>query len=262
MKPIIIANWKMNTTLAEAVVLTNYIKHSFSHHQYAVEVVLAPPFLWLYPISELLENNPGNIKLAAQNAFYENKGAFTGEISPMMLKGLVSYILIGHSERRKHFAEGPELITKKIKETIRNGIKAVVCIGEEKKMKLEKRRFGKPTGLDWDHPMFRDFDKVFDQITKVEMDKVLIAYEPLWAIGSGEAATGAYAANIILAIREKLAKKYGGEIAKHTRILYGGSVGSKNIAEFMHQSEIDGALVGGASLKAQEFVSIYKNAIV
>lgn len=261
-RPIIIANWKMNTSLAEASILASSIKHDLVLEN--SEVVICPPSIWLVPVAEIL-HGAKNISVGAQNAFWENppsgKGVYTGEISPKMLKNIAKFVIIGHSERRKYLLEDLEMINKKIKAVLDAGLTPVICIGEEKKRRLEKRTYIKPTSINIAAPMFREIACIFRGIKNEEMKKIIIAYEPVWAIGTGDAATGAYASAVSIGIREKIAKLYNQKIAQEMRILYGGSVDSKNIAEFHRQPEINGVLVGGASLKLREFLAICRETV-
>lgn len=256
MKPLVVANWKMNTDLSEAIVLATTIKNKLAEMENAPEVVICPPYLWLYPVAEILQKTPTNVKLGAQDVFWEKDGAYTGEISVAMLKKMVDYVIVGHSERRRIFGETVEMIDKKSKAVIYGDLKAILCIGEDKKMSLEDNELGRPTEADIENPMFGNLQKILNNISIEVMDKVIIAYEPVWAIGTGKAATGAYVSAIASAIRKILAKKYGRVVAKETKILYGGSVDSYNAGEFLHQPEIDGILAGNASLKVGEFIKI------
>lgn len=248
MRSLVVANWKMNTNLSDAIVLTEYLKNNLRDSR--AEVVLCPPFLWLYPMSEILEKGPKNLRLGAQNVFYEEKGAYTGEISPIMLKSLVDFVIIGHSERRKLLAESFAMVSKKVKTAVENNLYVLLCIGENKRTSLSKPNF---------EQIFDQMSEILKNISKSEMEKISIVYEPVWAISTskdGEPATGVYANLVIEKIRQKLARKYGLEIAHHTRILYGGSVNAANAEEFLHQKEVNGVLVGAASLKAKEFLKI------
>lgn len=259
-KNLIIANWKMNTSLAEASILASSMKHDLGNVN--AEVVICPPSIWLVPVAEILHGKK-NIFIGTQNVFWEQKGAFTGEISPKMLKGIAKYVIIGHSERRKYLGEDLEMINKKIKAALEVGLTPVVCIGEEKKRRLEVRTYIKPLKIDIAAPMFREIACVFRGVTSDQMKKVIITYEPIWAIstsGTGGAASGAYASAVIVGIREKIAKLYKQKIAQEIKILYGGSVDAKNISEFLDQPEINGCLVGSASLKLREFLAICREA--
>lgn len=240
-KPIIAGNWKMNKTPSEAVQFVKDIKDKINNAK--CEVVLCPTFTALAPVSELLKGT--TIKLGAQNMYFEEKGAYTGEISPLMLKDLnVEYVILGHSERRQYFKEDDELINKKVKSAFAHDLKPILCVGET----LEERESGKA------------FDKIKGQIekdlaglTKEQISKMVIAYEPIWAIGTGKTATSKDANDVIKFIRETVKNIAGNSAAEDVRIQYGGSVKPATIKEQMAESDIDGALVGGASLKVDDF---------
>jgi triosephosphate isomerase (TIM) len=242
--PMIAGNWKMNTTIGEAVRLVQEMQPDLNSIT-GIEKVLCPPFISLGSVHDLIQGS--TIKLGAQNLYFEEKGAFTGEVSPLMLVGLCEFVIIGHSERRQYFHETGEIISKKVKAALKNNLKPILCVGEN----LKEYEAGKTR------------DIVTEQITSslagIDQGETLtIAYEPVWAIGTGKAATAAQANETISLIRKIIAKKYNSDIADRMRILYGGSVTAGNIAEFISQSDIDGGLVGGASLKAKEFASICK----
>jgi triosephosphate isomerase len=244
--PLIAGNWKMNTTVKEAVDLIKKMQSGLNKIQ-GVEKLVCPPFVSLVDAKAALKG--GSVKLGAQNVFYEEKGAYTGEISPLMLKDLCDYIIIGHSERRQILGESNEMINKKLKAAITFGFKPIFCIGEtlaENEASQTKEVLGRQ--------IYTCSDKVYF------LSGMVIAYEPIWAIGTGKSATGEDANKTIGFIREFVSRLHGTDIAGEVRILYGGSVTAANIAEFMQQTEIDGALVGGASLKADDFVSIVKQA--
>jgi triosephosphate isomerase len=244
--PLIAGNWKMNTTLEEAINLIKTMQPALNKLQ-GVEKVLCPPFISLMAARGLLRGS--SVKLGAQNVFYEEKGAFTGEVSPLMLADLGEYVIIGHSERRQHFGETDEIVNKKIKAAIKVGLKPILCIGETP----EQNEAGQTREV-LGKQMITCSDRLYF------MSGMVIAYEPIWAIGTGKSATGDDANKTIGFIRQFISRLHGSGIANTVRILYGGSVTAANIAEFMRKSEIDGALVGGASLKADEFVSIVKQA--
>lgn len=246
--PIIAGNWKMNTNLASATELVNAMKADLSAlvATNTVQAVLCPPFPYLARVSELTRGT--GIGVGAQNMYAEAKGAFTGEVAPGMLLDFAEYVILGHSERRQIFHESDELVNKKIHAALANRLKPIVCCGEA----LETYENGE-TDV-WVrgqiHAAMRD-------LTAEQVRGLIIAYEPIWAIGTGKAATGAGANSVIgLSIRGALAELYGEEVAQAVRVQYGGSVTAKNIEEFIVQPDIDGALVGGASLKAEEFVAI------
>ncbi len=240
--PLIAGNWKMNTTVAEALELVRAMKDELEKVT-NVEKVVCPPFVSLAPLKALLEGS--TIKLGAQNLFFAEKGAYTGEISPLMLADLCEYVIIGHSERRQHFHETGDMVNKKILAALKAGLTPILCIGE----RLEENEAG------------RTEDVVTEQLHLAlagveDLYGLVIAYEPVWAIGTGKPATGQQVNGTIAFIRQNIARTYGEKVAQEMRILYGGSVNSANAAEFMPQPEIDGALVGGASLQAKEFLSI------
>jgi triosephosphate isomerase len=243
-KPLIAANWKMNTTPQEAVALVQQMLPELQSVN-TVETLICPPFISTVVIAELLKNS--SVKLGAQNVYFEDKGAFTGEISLLMLAGLCQYVILGHSERRSLFGESSQMVNKKVKASIAHGLKPILCVGESLA----------------DNDACRTKTVVSAQLRQSleginVTEGLVVAYEPVWAIGTGRAATGMRANDTIKMIRDVLATIIGRQAADLTRILYGGSVNAANIAEFIGQPEIDGALVGGASLKAAEFISILK----
>jgi len=244
--PFIAGNWKMNTTVAEAEKLVFEMLDKMDRIE-GVEKVVCPPFVSLVAISMMLEGS--SIKLGAQNMYFETKGAYTGEISPLMLRELCEFVILGHSERRWYFRETDEMVNRKVKAALANKLKPILCVGE----RLEENEAGKTEEV-----VNRQVTEALNGIEPVR--DLVIAYEPVWAIGTGKAASGKQAAATIQFIRDVVAKLWNKNIAQDLRILYGGSVTSANIAEFISHPEIDGALVGGASLKAEEFVSIVEQA--
>jgi triosephosphate isomerase len=248
----------MNTTMADASVLTTQIRNSVGDLD--VDVVLCPPFVWLVPVAEILEKSPKNLFLGAQNMWFAKSGAMTGEISPLMLKGLAKFVILGHSERRSHFQESDELINDKIHAAFEANLTPVVCVGELKKMHEKKRGRGRPASLELKSDVTHQLRAALESVSRPNVEKLIVAYEPVWAIGTGNPATGAYAAEVIGRLREVFAKKYGRETSERVRILYGGSVDSENVREFIYQPDIDGVLAGGASLKAKEFIKICREA--
>jgi triosephosphate isomerase (TIM) len=242
--PLIAGNWKMNTTMEEAINLIKTMQPGLNKIQ-GVEKVLCPPFISLTVARALTKGS--TVKLGAQNVYYEEKGAYTGEVSPLMLADLCEYVIIGHSERRQWFGETDELINKKINAAIKAGLKPILCIGEtpaENEAGQTREILGKQ--------IIACSDRLY------LMSGMVIAYEPIWAIGTGKSASGDDANRTIGFIRQFISRLHGSGIANTARILYGGSVTAANIAEFMRKPEIDGALVGGASLKADDFLSIVK----
>jgi len=240
--PFVAGNWKMNTTATEAEKLVLEMLDKLDRIKGA-EKVLCPPFISLVAINMMLQGS--SIKLGAQNMYFETEGAYTGEISPVMLSELCEFVILGHSERRWYFGETDEIVNKKVKAALANRLQPILCVGE----RLAEKEAGKTEDV-----INRQVTTNFKGIEPVS--NLVIAYEPVWAIGTGKAASGEQAAATIQFIRDVLAKLWNKSIAQSLRILYGGSVNSANIAEFIAHPEIDGALVGGASLKSEDFVSI------
>ncbi|MDD5614431.1 MAG: triose-phosphate isomerase [Candidatus Omnitrophica bacterium] len=250
-KTIIAGNWKMYKNIAEAIELANGIKRElFNLGDERIDTVLCPPFTALRDVSEVISES--NILLGAQDVYWEEEGAFTGEVSPGMLKDTgCSFIIIGHSERRQHFSETNTTVNKKLKAVLRNGLTPIVCIGET----LSQREEDKTFQVLEDHVL-----NGLDGILEEEASKIIIAYEPVWAIGTGKTATPQEAQSAHAYIRGLLKKMFNTDISESIRIQYGGSVKPDNIVELMKQRDIDGALVGGASLKIESFSQIVKKA--
>jgi triosephosphate isomerase len=242
--PLIAGNWKMNTTLEEAVELVSELRPDLELVK-DVEKVICPPFTSLARLRELLKDS--SIELGAQNMYFEEKGAYTGEISPLMLAELCDFVIIGHSERRHYFNEADDMIDRKVKAALKVGLTPILCIGET----LEENEAGKTKGV-----LVKQLSSPSSRIYYA--GGLVLAYEPVWAIGTGRAASGKQANDTIGFIRQHVSGQHGKGVAQEVRILYGGSVTSANIAEFINQPEIDGALVGGASLKADEFLGIVR----
>ncbi|HEX5418272.1 MAG TPA: triose-phosphate isomerase [Chloroflexota bacterium] len=240
--PLIAGNWKMNLTVDEALRLVAQMRprlEAIAH----VEQVICPPYVSLYPLHQTLQ--PSAIQLGAQDVFWEDKGAFTGEISPVMLAPLCRYVIIGHSERRQYFGETNEMVNRKVRACIPHQLQPIMCVGETLA----------------EYEALRTSEVVERQVREglaglTACPGLVIAYEPVWAIGTGRAATGSGANAVIGLIRRTVMDTLGEPVARITRILYGGSVTSANIREFLEQEEIDGALVGGASLRPDEFIGI------
>ena len=242
-KPIIAGNWKMHKTIAEALEFVNEVKDRVNNDK--VEAVICAPFTLLKDLKQATKGT--NIKIGAQNMHFEEKGAFTGEKSPLMLKELdMGYVVIGHSERRQYFNETDETVNKKVLKALEVGIDPILCVGET----LEEREAGNTKDV-----CKVQVEKALENVSKEDLAKVVIAYEPVWAIGTGKTATSEDANDVIAYIREVVANLYG-ELANEVRIQYGGSVKPSNVAEIMNQSDIDGALVGGASLEANDYVEL------
>jgi triosephosphate isomerase len=242
---LIAGNWKMNKTVPEALELVRELKERLKGVEDR-DVLVCPPFTALYPVGRELEGS--SILMGAQNMFYEEKGAFTGEISPVMLKDVgCSYVILGHSERRHIFGESDELINKKVISAVNHDLIPILCVGET----LEEREKGETRQV-----VERQVREGLKGL-KPE-DEFVIAYEPVWAIGTGRSATPEMAQEVHAFIREVLTELFGKEKAKGVRILYGGSVKPENAKGLLEMPDIDGALVGGASLKAESFSKIVK----
>ncbi len=248
--PIIAGNWKLNKTVSEAVELTAQLTDLVAATN-SVEIVVAPPFTALYAVSNVIKDR--NIELAAQDVYWEDSGAYTGEVSVPMLKDAgCDYVIIGHSERRQFFNETNESVNQKVNAVLSHGLKPIICVGEQ----LEDREAGNTELVIQDH--------VTGGIANLSSDVILsciIAYEPVWAIGTGKTATPEQAQEVHNYIRNLLKETYSDEIASQVRIQYGGSVKPENATELLTQPDVDGALVGGASLQAESFAQIVKSAL-
>lgn len=246
-RPIIAGNWKMNKTVAEAVDLVRAIRRGLNEVE-GVDRVLCPPFTALAAVKDLLQAS--KIGLGAQDMYWQEKGAYTGQISPLMLKELCQYVILGHSERRAYFGETDEGVNRKVKAALAHGLTPIVCVGETE-AQYDAGQTGAVVG--------GQVRGCLAGLTAEQIAGLVIAYEPVWAIGTGKAATPAGAGAVIgLTIRGAVAELAGEAAAQAVRIQYGGSVTPDNIAEFMAHPDIDGALVGGASLKP-DFVDLVRN---
>ncbi|MBN1537861.1 MAG: triose-phosphate isomerase [Anaerolineales bacterium] len=252
--PFIAGNWKMYKTIAEARQLVSEMIPSLQGVS-GVEKVLCPPFPDLLAVKAILEGT--EIGLGAQNMHWESAGAFTGEVSPVMLAELCQYVILGHSERRAYFGETDETVNRKVKAAIAHGLIPIMCIGET----LQENEAGTTQQVLEKQIMGGLVDVTLPEATQPGEVNFIVAYEPVWAIGTGKAATS-QGANAVVSdiIRPTLAKIFGSQIAEAVRVLYGGSVKASNASEFFKQSDIDGALVGGASLKVEEFAPIVQAA--
>ena len=249
--PIIAGNWKMHKTAAEAVLLARKVREAVATIK-GVDVVLCPPFTALGAVESVIADS--TIGLGAQNMYWEEQGAFTGEISPVMLAGLCDYVILGHSERRQYFGETDEGVNKKVKAALAHSLTPIVCAGEN----LEQNEAGETEAF-----VGGQIRAAFAGLSVGDAVKVVVAYEPIWAIGTGKNAEPAGANSIISSsIRGVLVDLYDDAVAQQIRIQYGGSVKPDNIEGFMAQPDIDGALVGGASLKTETFVPLVKGALV
>jgi triosephosphate isomerase len=244
--PFIAGNWKMYTTADECVALCRAVRERVDALD-GVDKAVCPPFPFLQQAKAALAGS--SVRLGAQNVHWEEQGAYTGEVSPIMLQGLVDYAIIGHSERRQYFCETDETVNRRLKAALAHGLTPIFCVGETR----EEREAGQT-------------EEVLSRQVRLGLDGVawtgacVIAYEPVWAIGTGLAASGAEANETIGSIRGLVAEAFGAAVAEATRIQYGGSVKPENAAEFLSQPEIDGALVGGASLDAEAFSAIIRRA--
>ena len=242
-KKVIAGNWKMNMLPDETIKMIEELAPLVEGAQ--SEVILCVPFTDLF--YALLTAQNTNIKIGAQNMHWEENGAYTGEVSAKMLKSIgVEYVILGHSERRQYFNETDETVNKKLKKAFAVGLNPILCVGET----LEEREAGNTKDV-----CKVQVEKALENVSKEDLAKVVIAYEPVWAIGTGKTATSEDANDVTAYIREVVANLYG-ELANEVRIQYGGSVKPSNVAEIMNQSDIDGALVGGASLEANDYVEL------
>lgn len=247
-KNIVAGNWKMNTTFQEAEILIVNILEEHASVNTKCDIVICPPSLYLELASDYTDDFEGAISIGAQNVSEHEKGAYTGEISASMLASVdIKYCIVGHSERRKYFGETSKQLAAKVERLLENSIRPIFCCGEQ----IEEREAG------------NHFDVVKNQIEEAlfhlnndEFGNIVLAYEPVWAIGTGKTATAAQAQEMHAFIRSLLVNKYGEEVANNTTILYGGSCNAKNAKELFANPDVDGGLIGGASLKAKDFLAI------
>ena len=246
-RPFVAGNWKMNTTVTEAKVLASHIRDDLRNID-EIEIVLCPPFISLAQVANVVEGS--RIKTGAQNMHYEDKGAFTGEVSATMLTGLCQYVILGHSERRRDFGESDQLINRKAKKALELGINPIICVGEV----LAEREQGREREV--------VSSSVSQCLTDIAFDeRLVIAYEPVWAIGTGLAATPGEAQAMCSLIRSLLVDRFGSENAGLVPIIYGGSVNVGNVADLARETDIDGGLIGGASLDRDQFSEIVKTIV-
>jgi triosephosphate isomerase len=243
-KKIVAGNWKCNTTLQEGVALAKEVNSIVKTSD--VQVILGTPFIHLTEVVKLVDNKA--IAVAAQNCAAEPKGAFTGEVSAAMVKSTgAQYVILGHSERRGYYGETSEILNKKLALALENGLTPIYCCGEA----LDVREAGKQNDF-----VINQLNETIFKLSADDFKKLVIAYEPIWAIGTGKTATSDQAEDMLKTIREAIAAKYGKAIADETSILYGGSCNAKNAKELFAKPNIDGGLIGGASLKAEDFNTI------
>ena len=248
-KPLVAGNWKMNKTVEQATLLVADLLPGLEAVR-TVDRVLCPPFTSLMVLSGMLAGT--EVGLGAQNFHWEESGAYTGEVSPLMVKEFCKYVIIGHSERRGYFGETDQGVNFKVKSAFAHELLPIVCVGET----LEEYEGGRTESIVTDQ-----VKKDFEGIDSTNAEKLIVAYEPIWAIGTGKAASPEQANDVIKnVVRNSLVSLFGGEIAQKIRILYGGSVKAHNSGEFFSQSDIDGGLIGGASLKPEDFVKIVESA--
>ena len=249
-KPIVAGNWKMNKTVAEARELVSKLLAPLMEIK-DVERVLCPPYVSLFAVSTMLDGS--GVGLGAQNLHWEEKGAFTGETAPGMVKEVCNYVIIGHSERRTYFGETDETVNKKLHAALKHDLIPIVCVGET----LDEYESGRTSEV-----VLRQINLGFAGVDPAIASRIVVAYEPVWAIGTGKASSGENANHVhAQVIRPALSGLFGADVAQAIRIQYGGSVTAANASEFFSQSDIDGALVGGASLKVDDFVAITKAAL-
>ena len=249
-KNVVAGNWKMNNNLSESVNLISEIKNAVTGKELNAEIIICPPFTSLETASTLVKDT--NIKLGAQNMHFEESGAYTGEISAQMLKSVgCEYVILGHSERRAIFGESDEIINKKIKKALSAGLKPIFCIGET----LEQRENGTTKNI-----IEKQVRNGLTEISAEDLNSIIVAYEPVWAIGTGKTATPEQAQEVHEFIRNLVKEMYSADSAENLTIQYGGSVKPDNAQELLSQKDIDGALVGGACLKADSFFEIIKSA--
>lgn len=251
-KPFVAGNWKMHKTAGEGAILTQKIEPRAEDFHEKIDIAVAPPFTALNAVANAIRLDHAPIALAAQDMFWMDKGAFTGAIAPRMLEDFdVSYVILGHSERREYFHEDNEIINRKVKACFEHGMKAILCVGES----LTVREEGKTI------PFIRkQIEEGLAGLDRAHVDHLTVAYEPIWAIGSGQNATPAMAQEVAASIRHTIEELYDAEAARRMRILYGGSVKAANASFYFAQEDVDGALVGGAALEADSFNGILQEA--
>ena len=245
-RKIVAGNWKMNTTVAEGVALAKEIAENMNQVPADVQLVVAPPFVHLTSVGEAIKGS--KIALSAQNCANQPKGAYTGEVAANMLAGIgCQFVILGHSERRQYYGETDAKLVEKVKLALEAGLKVILCVGEN----LDEREAGRHFAVVEEQTV-----NVLYQFSADDMKNIVVAYEPVWAIGTGKTATAEQAEEIHAHIRKVLAAKFGAQVADDTTILYGGSCKPSNAKELFAQPDIDGGLIGGAALKADDFIGI------
>ncbi len=246
--PLIAGNWKMHMGGGDAITLSREIRDGIGEID-GVEILLCPPFTALRDVHKVIKDS--RIKLGAQNCFYEQEGAYTGEVSPLFLVDMgCEYVIVGHSERRKYFNESDEVVGKKLKSAIDAGLHTILCVGEQ----LKEREEGKAESV-----VKKQLLGSLSALSLDYINKIVIAYEPVWAIGTGRTCEPDIAEGMHRFIRTLIGEKFGNKVAGDVRILYGGSIKPDNIASIIEKEDIDGGLIGGASIKSKSFIEIIKN---
>ncbi|MBI2589939.1 triose-phosphate isomerase [Candidatus Berkelbacteria bacterium] len=253
MKKLVIGNWKMNPSLEEARKIAGKLHERLAKEKNLPEVIICPPLPWLIPVKESFSNH---ILLGAQNAVPGKFGAETGSVSVGMLKPYIQYLIIGHSERRLSGRETHETIALKVRDALKQGVTPVVCVGEFVPLYDKHRRRGRPTRKEAESNIFMQLRRALKNVPLTDFSKLVLAYEPVWAIGTGESASAEYVLQMVKRLRKTLSRLGGRRRATRVRILYGGSVDAKNAADYATTPGVDGVLVGTASLKAPEFMKI------
>lgn len=258
-RPIAIANWKMHTTLGEAITLAKLVARE-AEQLADIDVAILPPVIWLPALVESLHHRPRQLSFGVQHIHHESEGAFTGEISAEMVKGLATYVLIGHSERRAFFHETLDEVHLELKAALRAQLHPVLCVGELIPSTLLEKKRGRPTVAERESDIFRQLRGALRGIEPTELTHLSVCYEPLWAISEHgrQPISGAQVGAVLDQLRAELCRRLGRSIAHEVRLLYGGSIDGKNIAEYLHQPAVDGVLVSRASLQIQHFRPILK----
>ncbi len=254
-RPIVVGNWKMQTQVADAILLARRISHAAEQLD-DVDIVLLPPVIWLPSILEDLHHRPRSLQFGVQNFYPKDSGAYTGEIGLKMIEKLVHFVLIGHSERRTIFQESDGLINEKVQAALGAKLRPIVCVGELTKVMLRQRDRGRPTLAEKQSNVLRQLRSALQGLHERDIEHLVVCYEPLWAIGMGENVPGSHVQAILEQFRQLIVVQFGRQAAQRVRMLYGGSVTPNDIASYVRQPDIDGVLVGGASLKADSFLQI------
>jgi len=253
---LVIGNWKMHTNLPDAVVLATRIRNGMHAVPSDVTVAICPPTVWLYPIAEVIEHSAENLKLGAQNLWPGKDGRYTGEVSASQLSQLAQFAIVGHSERRVYQREDNILIGKKVRGALRYAIRPIVCVGEFRRLTTDRSGRLKPRRGDAASDIFEQLRDAVQGMSKEELSQVIVAYEPVWAIGGSQPAELPYVESVLRELRSTVDDYLGAAVSADMTMLYGGSVTAQNADRFAHAKGLDGLLVGGASLNAGEFLSI------